>query len=211
MRRVALWSFGFVFGAVAVLATSASPANAQAARTVAALPESGSTTAPIGWVQFCSIAPAECRQRSSQPRDVVLSPTAFTQLVRLNLAVNNEIEQVSDQELYGVEEYWTLPTNGKGDCEDIVLEKKRRLILLGWPREALLVTVVRDLRGEGHAVLTVKTDRGDYVLDNHVNEVKLWNETGYRFVKRQSQSDPNRWVSLNGGGSSPLLVSQPRR
>ncbi|WP_163609120.1 transglutaminase-like cysteine peptidase, partial [Klebsiella pneumoniae] len=93
--------------------------------------------------------------------------------------------------------YWTYPVDGKGDCEDLVLEKKRRLIALGVPREALLITVVRDLNGDGHAILTVVTDRGDYVLDNFSNEVKLWHETGYRFIKRQAQTDANQWVSLN--------------
>jgi predicted transglutaminase-like cysteine proteinase len=70
------------------------------------------------------------------------------------------------------------------------------LLQSGWPREALLITVVRDKKDEGHAVLTVKTDRGDYVLDNQAEDVVLWSDTGYRFVKRQSQSDPNAWVSL---------------
>ena len=92
-----------------------------------------------------------------------------------------------------------------------MLEKKRRLIALGVPREAMLITVVRDLNGDGHAILTVVTDRGDYVLDNFTNEVKLWHETGYRFIKRQSQTDPNQWVSLNGGAAGPQLVANPRR
>ncbi len=70
------------------------------------------------------------------------------------------------------------------------------LMQAGWPREALLITVVRDKKGEGHAVLTVKTDKGDFVLDNQNQEVLSWAETGYRFVKRQSQSDPNVWVAL---------------
>ena len=67
----------------------------------------------------------------------------------------------------------------------------------GWPRETLPVTVVRDKNEEGHAVLTVITDKGDYVLDNQNEDILLWSETGYRFVKRQSQSNPNLWVSLD--------------
>jgi len=51
--------------------------------------------------------------------------------------------------------------------------------------------VVRDKKGEGHAVLTVKTDKGEFILDNQNENVVAWTETGYRFVKRQSQSDPN--------------------
>ena len=60
----------------------------------------------------------------------------------------------------------------------------------------LLITVVLDERREGHAVLTVATQAGDFVLDNRRNEVLLWNETGYTFLKRQSQQDPRRWMAL---------------
>jgi predicted transglutaminase-like cysteine proteinase len=93
---------------------------------------------------------------------------------------------------------WCASTNdGYGDCEDYVLLKRRIFIQSGWPREALLVTVVRDKNEEGHAVLTVITDKGDYVLDNQNEDILIWSETGYRFVKRQSQSDPKVWVSLD--------------
>jgi predicted transglutaminase-like cysteine proteinase len=96
-----------------------------------------------------------------------------------------------------VVERWSYPDDGYGDCEDYVLLKRRILIQSGWPREALLVAVVRDKDGDGHAVLTVTTDKGDYVLDNQTEKILLWSETGYRFVKRQSQSNPNVWVSLD--------------
>jgi len=77
-----------------------------------------------------------------------------------------------------------------------VLLKRRMLMQAGWPRQALLITVVRDKRGDGHAVLTVKTDKGELILDNQNEDILLWSETGYRFVKRQSQSDPNMWLAL---------------
>ena len=93
-------------------------------------------------------------------------------------------------------EQWDYPDDGKGDCEDYVLLKRRMLMQAGWPREALLITVVRDKKGDGHAVLTVKTNKGEFILDNQESEILPWNKTGYRFVKRQSQSDPNVWVAL---------------
>jgi len=68
------------------------------------------------------------------------------------------------------------------------------------------VTVVRDRQGDGHAVLTVRTDRGDYVLDNETSDIRLWHQTGYRFVKRQSSVDPNLWVTV-GPGSAPASVA----
>ncbi|MBL8571896.1 MAG: transglutaminase-like cysteine peptidase [Phreatobacter sp.] len=208
MRRFASWFFVCAVAAVSG-GLSVEASAQQAGRRPVSLPAGAISTPPIGWVQFCSENPADCAQRSASARSLTLTSAAFAQLARVNLAVNREIAQVSDQENFGVEEYWTYPVDGKGDCEDLVLEKKRRLIALGVPREALLITVVRDLAGDGHAILTVVTDRGDYVLDNFTNEVKLWHETGYRFIKRQAQTDPNQWVSLNGGGAGPALVANP--
>ena len=207
MRRYASWSLAVFLCAVAV--SFSIHAEAQTLRRTASLQAGAHTAPPIGWVQFCSENAADCVQRSPAARAFTMGATGFGLLARVNLQVNREIEQVTDQEHFGVEEYWTYPVDGKGDCEDLVLEKKRRLIALGVPREAMLITVVRDLAGDGHAILTVVTDRGDYVLDNFTNEVKLWHETGYRFIKRQSQTDPNQWVSLNGGASGPAAVANP--
>jgi predicted transglutaminase-like cysteine proteinase len=83
------------------------------------------------------------------------------------------------------------------------------LLEAGWPREALLITVVRDKKGDGHAVLTVKTDKGDFILDNQEDQILLWSDTGYRFVKRQSQSDPNIWVAL--GDARPAVATATAR
>ena len=119
-----------------------------------------------------------------------MSQTAWRDLLRVNKWVNETIKPMTDMDHWGVIEKWSLPTDGYGDCEDYVLLKRKMLIDAGWPREALLITVVRDKKGEGHAVLTVKTDKGEYILDNQNENVVAWTETGYRFVKRQSQSDP---------------------
>jgi predicted transglutaminase-like cysteine proteinase len=143
--------------------------------------------------------------RPSAPREVVLTTKAWKDLERINLWVNTHIQPMTDLEHWGVVERWNYPDDGYGDCEDYVLLKRRMLIQSGWPREALLVTVVRANEDEGHAVLTVVTDKGDYVLDNKNDFIVLWSSTGYRFVKRQSQSDPNVWVSL--GEPRPAITS----
>lgn len=67
----------------------------------------------------------------------------------------------------------------------------------GWPRQALLMTIVHEADGEGHAVLTVATDRGEFILDNLSDNILLWSQTPYRYYKRQSQDDPNVWVWLD--------------
>jgi predicted transglutaminase-like cysteine proteinase len=165
--------------------------------------------APIGYVEFCNEMPKECAASASEPRDVVFSAKVWKDLIRVNKWVNDSVAPVTDMDHWGVVEKWSLPTDGYGDCEDYVLLKRKMLIDAGWPREALLITVVRDKKGEGHAVLTVKTDKGEFVLDNQNENVLAWTETGYRFVKRQSQSDPNVWVSL--GDSRPAMATASSR
>jgi predicted transglutaminase-like cysteine proteinase len=155
-----------------------------------------SSRAPIGWTEFCAENRRECETRPMEARDVVLTSTAWRDLTRINRWVNSKIKPLTDMEHWGVVERWSYPDDGYGDCEDYVLLKRRMLIQAGWPRQALLITVVRDNRGDGHAVLTVKTDKGEFILDNQHEEILLWSETTYRFVKRQSQNDPNIWVSL---------------
>ena len=137
-----------------------------------------------------------------------MSQTAWRDLLKVNRWVNETVKPMTDMDHWGVIEKWSLPTDGYGDCEDYVLLKRKMLIDAGWPREALLITVVRDKKGEGHAVLTVKSDKGEFILDNQNENVVAWTETGYRFVKRQSQSDPNVWVSL--GDTRPAVVDRQR-
>lgn len=163
--------------------------------------------APIGWVDFCQEYKGECTTRASAPRDIVMTAKTWEDLVKVNNWVNQSIKPVTDIEHWGVVERWNLAEDGYGDCEDYVLVKRRMLIQAGWPREALLVTVVRDKKGDGHAVLTVKTDRGEFVLDNQEEQVLPWTQTGYKFVKRQSQSDQNMWVALGEPRNAPATVS----
>jgi predicted transglutaminase-like cysteine proteinase len=166
------------------------------------------THAPIGWIEFCRSNERECATAPSAPRDIVLTETVLRDLVSINRYVNGTIKPMSDLEHWGVIEKWSYPDDGYGDCEDYVLLKRRLLIRAGWPREALLITVVRDRKDEGHAVLTVKTDRGEFILDNQAEDVLPWSETGYRFVKRQSQSDPNVWVSVGDPRPAPTTVAR---
>lgn len=164
---------------------------------------------PIGWVEFCAQHPRDCAAGGTAARDVVLSPKTWNDLVRINNWVNEAIRPMTDLEHWGVVEKWSYPDDGFGDCEDYVLLKRKMLMQAGWPRSALLITVVRDEKGDGHAVLTVKTDRGEFVLDNQNERILLWSDTRYRFVKRQSQSDPNEWLAL--GDPRPAVSTATSR
>lgn len=163
---------------------------------------------PFGWVDFCRRYRGECDNDATAPRDIDLTAKAYREIQRINAWVNHSIEPVSDMDHWGVIDQWDYPTDGKGDCEDFALLKRRMLIEQGFPREALLMTVVKETNGDGHAVLTVKTNRGEFVLDNMSDAIKPWTTTPYRFVKRQSQANQNVWLTIGDPTSAPLYVSR---
>jgi len=193
--------------AVAVIGI-AMPAEAQMRDQLLYVSVGENSRPPIGWVQFCEDRPWECRVEAIEARDVELTREAQRELERVNRYVNDRIKPLTDLEQYGTVEKWTYPESGYGDCEDYVLLKRRMLMQLGWPRSALLVTVVRDKKGDGHSVLTVRTDRGELILDNQNERILPWADTGYRYTKRQSQTDPNLWVSLGDPRPTPIVSAR---
>lgn len=165
------------------------------------------TTAPIGYINFCARGEQECRFNTGKAERVALSAEKIDQLNQVNTYVNTKIKPVGDAEQFGVPDYWTYPINA-GDCEDYVMLKKRYLQGLGFSADELLITVVLDENGAGHAILTVMTDQGDMILDNRRNDILKWNQTGYKFLKRQSQADATVWVSLRENSPQVLVSSQ---
>lgn len=159
----------------------------------------GLTSQPIGHYDFCRLTPEECaiKQRDAGPEE--LTGELWRKIVSVNVAINAAIKPMNDIDIYGRDEVWTYPDNGEGDCEDYVLEKRRTLSREGVSLSNLLITVVRKPDGEGHAVLTVRTSKGDFILDNLTDAVQQWDETGYNFLKRQSAENTGRWVSIREG------------
>lgn len=170
--------------------------------------EGGRARPPMGWIDFCKRYPDQCERSDFVAAPIVFQGAVKNLILQVNHAVNGAIRPATDLAQWGGEERWDFAESGIGDCEDYVLLKQRWLVSAGLPRHALLVTVVTDLAGDGHAVLTVHTDRGDFILDNMTDDVKLWRETPYGFVKRQSRFVSNDWVSLDGGGAAPVIVSR---
>jgi predicted transglutaminase-like cysteine proteinase len=165
----------------------------------------GPAQPPHGFVRFCEASPQECAPDQRQENRFNASAERLRQLDDINRAVNKAVAPATDLEIYGVNEYWTLPRT-KGDCEDYALLKRHNLIKMGWPVSSLLMTVVRDEKGEGHAVLTARTMQGDFILDNKFEDVRLWSQTPYEFVMRQSYINPHVWVALDTR-QSPLATS----
>jgi predicted transglutaminase-like cysteine proteinase len=159
----------------------------------------------LAWIDFCRRHPSECTVDTSEPAVVALTPRTWQTIVSINRKVNATIKPMTDLEHWSVADRWDFPDDGFGDCEDYQLLKRKLLAERGLPRRAMRMTVVRDDQGEGHAVLMIRTDHGDFVLDNKTSNVLSWNQTGYAYVKRESQSMVG-WVSL-GGATSPIFTA----
>ena len=163
------------------------------------------TSQPIGHYELCKRLPAECSIRSRVLTPLTMSDELLQRLGQLTISINEAVKPKSDLELYGQEEYWTYPVDA-GDCEDYALAKRKTLLQEGVSASNLLLTVLRRPNGEGHAVLTVRTDVGDIVLDNLTDTVLNWDETGYIYLKRQAIDHTGRWVSIRDG-DTPLVSS----
>jgi predicted transglutaminase-like cysteine proteinase len=179
------------------------PFATAAAADQAFMPTGGRATQPVGHYEFCERAPGECAQLTKSPRPVELTRTLWAELIDVNNAVNTMVAPRTDREIWGRDEVWSYPDR-IGDCEDYVLAKRHALMAAGVPSGNLLITVVRQKDGDGHAVLTVNTSYGDFVLDNLEPKVLPWTKTGYRFLKRQSARNSGQWVSIDDGRATAV-------
>ena len=200
----------FLGSALALLLLAGGASAAQAQQGIAGVPiasapanASGDARAPYAWSDLCKRSPVECRVDVNEAERVEMTPKLWKAMIALNTRINREIEAVTDEDHWGVVDRWDLPEDGKGDCEDFALLKRKRLAEAGVPRRAMLMTVVIDEENAGHAVLMVRTDRGDFILDNKRNAVLPWSQTGYVYVKRESQARTG-WTSLGGAQTSTV-------
>lgn len=200
---------------VAAALCAAAVTGPAASQTLASLPKPGTIgqIEPTGrarpvqaWISFCERYPGECDVNRAEPAQVTLTPKVWRALNAVNRHVNKTIRPLTDMEHWGVVDRWDIPDDGAGDCEDYQLLKRKILVeQYGLPKRALRMTVVIDEEGEGHAVLMVRTDEGELILDNKRQDVLAWQDTGYVFVKREGQ-EGREWVSL-GDRSSPVTTA----
>lgn len=171
----------------------ASAAGAQGAYLVA----KRSITAPAGFDGICARYTWVCTASGKTQ----LSPGAtFDLATKVNRQVNRQVREIEDQRQYGKEEHWALPTRYGGDCEDLVLLKKKMLVERGVNSENLLIATVLDKRLSSHAVLVLRTTTGDVILDNLTNRILPWHETGYTFLKVQNPKALSKWHAILAGG-----------
>lgn len=180
------------------------PAAAHAS-DAAVLREGKPHAGPRAYHAMCARDPALCQHDLAASRDQGTGPPArldrdrWVELQRLNLRLNAEIAPQDDIALYGQSDFWTRGALA-GDCEDYIIAKKHALIAAGWAADQLLYAVVEGRRTAYHAVLIARTDQGELVLDNLTDEILDWQESGYRFIVRQSAATPHRWVRVINPG-----------
>lgn len=171
------------------------------------------TSQPIGHQEYCLVNLGECTEVA--PTEPLRKADVWKRLVQINVRVNQDVNPVTDWSVCGVDECWRRPyrrANGTlhGDCEDYVLEKRWLLEEAGLSPSTLLITVVKRENGEGHALLTVRTDEGDFVLDNLVDEILPWetsrDRNNYTFLKREASTRGGRWVEIL---DDPIVASVP--
>lgn len=182
------------------------------AQQTAMLPPTATSMTSLGearpvpaWLGFCQRQPQECAVDFGEPDTIRLTRGVWQLLLAVNAEVNAAITPMTDEDHWATADLWDYPNDGRGDCEDYQLLKRKRLVEKGLPHRALRMTVVIDEKGDGHAVLMVRTDRGDFILDNKRKAVLPWHQTGYVFVKRESADGPG-WTSL-GGVTSPVTTA----
>lgn len=143
--------------------------------------------APLGFQLFCLMQPTHCR---SDGADRI---TTDTNLLRVISAVNQRVNRAI-RPLNDASDKWSLnPTFG--DCEDYALSKRAALINRGFGAGALRIATAYTVKGEGHAVLIVRTNVGDLVLDNRSDTIKPWHETDLSWVAI-SGKNPLEWQSV---------------
>lgn len=163
--------------------------------------------APAAFSEFCANYASQCL--STGGASVVdLDVAKWEELLSVNASVNGRIAPVPDAK---GEDHWTLDVN-QGDCDEYAVQKRKALLDLGWPSAALSLSAAYIPGNVGHLVLVVRTDRGDFVLDNLRQTVVPADRVAYRWVARQSTLHPMLWVKVNGTRHDDLqqMVRAPR-
>lgn len=126
-------------------------------------------------------------------------------LDNVNRHVNRALRWRSDEDLYGEAEHWAMPLSAStasadgqvyGDCEDYALEKRAALIRAGLPPEAIAIAIVYSYATGNHAVLVVRLENSDVVLDNETPWILPWSQAPYTWRAVQSGPSLLEWRAM---------------
>jgi predicted transglutaminase-like cysteine proteinase len=170
------------------------------------------TETPAGYAAMCARSPSECPSAQAEAgarlvparSSLELSAERWKQLNDVNYEINSTVRYVSDEEQYGVAEYWT-PAYRAGNCKDYALAKRDLLWAEGWPVGSLSIALVYSPRTGSHAVLIASTSQGAYVLDNTVGWIRSWDETDYTW--NAAQDTDGVWRTAGPNAQAALQVA----
>jgi len=126
-------------------------------------------------------------------------------LAFVNTSINRLIAYRKDSAVYGKLDYWAKPSEilarRAGDCEDFAILKMTALLQAGIPAQSMSLVVLQDRRRKFfHAVLSVSTASGAFILDSLGNAVRRDSDLP-DYVPLYSFSMDRAWIhgSRTGG------------
>jgi len=202
MRRLAMPACAGLALTLSIL-SGLSPARAQddVPHSDQPIRDGGMVMPPDGWLRYCDghAEDVGCRAGADGPAYVTLDDLRWRQLKAVNDALRS-IRRVEDRSPAWRDD-WRV-ADSSGDCEDIALAARMRLMAQGWPATALRLATVWTEQRALHTVLTIEAlrdgRRGTWVLDSRMGRVLPWQRLrtlGYRFATRQAARFPG-WVAV---------------
>lgn len=170
--------------------------NSVAAAACAFITFTSQTASVPQYDEYCQRNPSSCQQHEISHDRIILNKKNKEKIDAVNKLVNRSVKMMNDIDVYKTDEYWTI-AGKKGDCEDIALLKQRMLELEGFAKSNLILSIVHDENDKGHTILTVRTNKGDYILDNKTNNIVLWSKKPYTYLMSQSPDNRNTWYTTN--------------
>ena len=195
---------GALSAAIALTGTSA-PAQRPTFKKDQALRDGAISMPPGGWIDYCARTASDpacrpARKPDLAPGDVVtLDEDRWAEVER----IHSELAAIKQTDESRMDDHWVV-ARASGDCEDIALAGREKLIGAGFPRRAVRLATALTENGDRHVVVTLdgvsREKRDTWVLDSRSARVTSWRTLengGYRFLTRQAPSGPY-WVSLKG-------------
>jgi predicted transglutaminase-like cysteine proteinase len=115
-------------------------------------------------------------------------PSLMAMLHGVNSAINGSIHPAA-----GLEQSVWRSDRSNGNCHDYALAKRNRR--MGVSPNALRVAYVKTSWGEGYAVLLVRTDGGELVLDTLTSRILPGSQTSLHFIL-VAGTNPLQWNGI---------------